>query len=355
MRVGKPNVVSSPDRQAWHFGWFSAFAGLLAIPSVGLLIYDMQDATPQQRRTPTETKQAVNSKPDTQVTQPARGGLNARRAYSYLVKICRIGPRVSGTKGMSAQQKMIVDHFSKFGAQLRFQSFDVMHPQSGTPVRMNNLVVSWDKQAKQRVLLACHYDTRPFPDRDRRNPQGRFIGANDGASGVALFMELAHQMKNLKPTYGVDFVFFDGEELVYSPQDKYFLGSEYFAKQYRDHPPEYRYVYGVLVDMIADRNLNIYQETNSVDYAPKLVGSIWQTARRLKVREFISREKYEIRDDHIPLNEIARIPTCDIIDFDYRFWHTTRDVPAKCSGSSMVKVGRVLLQWLTEVPPPKPQ
>jgi len=107
--------------------------------------------------------------------------LNARRAKSYLEKICRIGPRVSGSRGMARQQKMIVDHFTRLGAGVRFQSFDVAHPLTGRPVRMNNLIVSWNPQSKQRVLFACHYDTRPYPDRDQRNPRGTFLGANDGA------------------------------------------------------------------------------------------------------------------------------------------------------------------------------
>ena len=285
--------------------------------------------------------------------------LDARRAKSYLDKICRIGPRVSGSRGMNQQQKMIVEHFTRLGARVRFQSFDVAHPVTGRPVRMNNLIVFWNLQSKQRVLFACHYDTRPYPDRDQRNPRGIFLGANDGASGVALFMELAHHMKTVKSTYGVDFVFFDGEELIYPQQQgnqvidrgEYFLGSKHFAKDYRDRPPEHRYVYGILVDMIADRNLKIYQEKNSLKYAQKLTQSIWAVAKRLKVREFDARQKHEILDDHLPLNEIAKIPTCVIIDFDYPAWHTTRDVPLRCSGTSMVKVGRVLLVWLKELPP----
>ena len=275
---------------------------------------------------------------------------DSRRAFEYLKKICEIGPRVSGTGGMVAQRKMIIDHFRQFDCEIRAQAFDVAHPQTGLPVRMTNLVISFDPTAKNRVLLACHYDTRPFPDRDRTRPRGPFIGANDGASGVALFMEMAHQLKTIRPRYGADFVMFDGEELVYSAQDKYFIGSEYFAKWYRDDPPEYQYVCGVVADMVADKNLALFIEKNSWKMAPKVTQSIWTTARRMRVKEFISKEKYEVRDDHLALNQIAGIPTTDIIDFDYPYWHTTRDTPRSCSATSLSKVGRVLLQWLTEVP-----
>ena len=275
---------------------------------------------------------------------------DSRRAFGYLQKVCEIGPRVSGTTGMIKQRTMIIDHFRQSGCEIRAQSFDVPHPQTGAPVRMTNLVISFDATAKERVVLACHYDTRPFPDRDRVRPRGPFIGANDGASGVALLMEMAHHLKALRPRYGVDFVMFDGEELVYGDFDKYFYGSEYFARWYRDNPPEYKYVCGVLVDMVADKNLNLFIEKNSWKMAPKVTQSIWATARNMRVKEFIYKQKYEVRDDHLAMNQIAGIPTTDIIDFDYPYLHTTRDTARSCSATSLSKVGRVLLQWLTELP-----
>jgi len=282
-----------------------------------------------------------------------------KRAFGYLTQICDIGPRISGTEGMEKQQQLVAEHFSKLKARVAFQSFDATHPLTRRPVRMNNLIVSWQPEANERVLLACHYDTRPHADRDP-SPQlaenGIFLGANDGASGVALFMELGHHIRQIKPTYGVDFVIFDGEELVYNDiRDPYFLGSEHFSKDYRDKPPQHRYLCGVLVDMIAGKNLQIYQERNSLELAPEVTQSIWRTAKNLKIREFVARPKHEVRDDHLSLNMIAGIPTCDIIDFDYPHWHTTRDTPAACSGASLAKVGRVLLAWLEEVPAPAPK
>ena len=278
--------------------------------------------------------------------------LDERRAFGYLEQICKLGPRPSASEGMTKQQELIVEHFTKLGAKVSFQEFDTPHPKKGTPVRMRNVIVSWHPQAKERVLLCCHYDTRPFPDQDPYRPKGTFLGANDGASGVALFMELAHSLPHLKPTFGVDFVLFDGEEFIFQRDGgKYFLGSEYFAKQYRERPPAHRYVCGVLVDMIGDKTLTIRQEPNSVKHAPGVVRSVFETARSLGIKEFIARPMdREINDDHIPLNEIAKIPTADLIDFDYPPWHTTKDKPSECSGASLVKVGRVLLTWLQNVP-----
>lgn len=305
-------------------------------------------------------------KPGHEKSDRARAGgdgvaptIDADRAFGYLTRICDIGSRISGSSGMERQQQLIAEHFAKLKAQVKFQSFDAPHPQTRTPVRMSNMIVSWDPEASERVLLACHYDTRPHADRDA-NPElaraGTFLGANDGASGVALFMELGHHLRQIKPTCGVDFVFFDGEELVYSDRDPYFLGAEHFSKEYRDNPPKHKYVCGVLVDMIGDKHLQLFQEINSLELAPEVTQSIWRVAKKLNVREFVAKARHEVRDDHLSLNEIAGIPTCDIIDFEYgpwnSYWHTTKDAPAACSGASLAKVGRVLLAWLEEVPPP---
>jgi len=273
---------------------------------------------------------------------------NGTQAYEYLEQICALGPRVSGSTGMQAQQRLLVEHFQKCGGQTRFQEFRVRHPQNGTSVPMANLIVSWHPERKERILLGAHYDTRPFPDRDRTNPRGPFLGANDGASGVALLMELAHAMPDLKGKLGVDFVLFDGEELVFKDGDIYFLGSDYFAQDYVNHPPGYRYRWGVVLDMVADADLQIYQERYSAGWkdTKPLVAAIWETAKRLGVREFIPQKNWEIQDDHLRLHNVGKIPTCDIIDFDYPAWHTTQDLAEKCSALSLAKVGWVIQVWL---------
>ncbi|RMG42029.1 MAG: M28 family peptidase [Planctomycetota bacterium] len=293
--------------------------------------------------------------------QPPR--FDGRRAYEDLVRICRLGPRSSGSPGMARQQHLLTEHFSRLGARVAFQSFDTTHPLTGGPVRLNNMIVSWDPDAEERILLCCHYDTRPYPDRDRLRPRGVFVGANDGASGVAVLMELGRSMAALRgrggdgerPTggvrYGVDFVFFDAEEFVFGPDDAYFLGSTHFAEQYRRRPPKHRYLCGVLFDMVADRHLRIHMEKNSLQFAPRVTRSIFRTAQRLRIREFVPTVRHTVNDDHIPLNRIAGIPTCDLIDFDYPAWHTTRDTPEQCSASSLQKVGSVISQWLWEGPP----
>ncbi len=278
---------------------------------------------------------------------------NGDAAYQHLKRICEIGPRVSGTPAMVAQQEMLKKYFEQLGAHVSMQSFQVRHPLTGEAVTLKNIIVQWHLDRNERILLSAHYDTRPFPDEDPRNPRGRFIGANDGASGVAVLCELARHMPSLKSGYGVDFVLFDGEELVYSRRNEYFLGSNYFAKDYVANPQKYRYKFGVLLDMVGDKELTLYREINSMRYARQLTEDIWNKARELGVKEFIARNRHEVKDDHLPLNQVAKIPTCDIIDFDYPrprarqgYWHTTQDTPDKCSANSLGKVGGVVLEWL---------
>lgn len=278
---------------------------------------------------------------------------DGRQAYDYLKLICALGRRPSGSPGMAKQQELLTKHFEQLEATVTLQQFDVRHPNDGSRVTLSNMIVEWHPDRQQRILLCAHYDTRPYPDQDRRNPRGTFIGANDGASGVAVLMEMGRHMRGLDGPYGVDFVLFDAEEFVFdAKRDKYFLGSEYFARQYATRPPEHRYRAGVLLDMVGDKHLDFYQERNSMYHARSIVNGIWNTANRLGVREFIRRPGHEIRDDHLALNRTARIPTCDIIDFDYprprapSYWHTEADTPDKCSALSLAKVGWVVVEWL---------
>lgn len=278
--------------------------------------------------------------------------LDGARAYRYLQQICDLGPRPSGSAGMQRQQELLRTHFEQLDGKVTLQTFPADNPLGGPKIQMANMLVEWHPERMERVLLCAHYDTRPLPDQDLDPVQRRsgiFLGANDGASGVAVLMELAHLMRDSAGTIGVDFLLVDGEELVYvEGRDPYFWGSTWFAQQHVRNPPPYKYRWGVLLDMVGDRDLQLYQEQRSVawrDTRP-LVRDIWATAARLGVEEFIPRPKYDVRDDHLPLRNIGKIPTCDIIDFDYPFWHTTRDTPAQCAPSSLAKVGWVVYEWL---------
>jgi glutaminyl-peptide cyclotransferase len=300
---------------------------------------------------------ALDQGPST--TTPIVGAIPAEyqpeRAFRYLTDLCDLGPRPSGSVQMKKQQQLLSKFFESQGGAVRMQSFEIRHPDTGVPVEMSNLIASWHPGRPKRFLFCAHYDTRPFPDRDSENPKGLFVGANDGASGVAALMELAHQLSVLPADVGIDIVLFDGEEFVFQQgRDDYFLGSTFFAEKYKAQPPAIPYQAGVLLDMVGDRELKIYYERNSMKYARNVARGIWETADKLGVKAFVSRSRHNIDDDHIPLNEIALIPTVDLIDFDYprpgfgapSYWHTEQDVPANCSGDSIAAVVWVVHQWL---------
>ncbi len=277
-----------------------------------------------------------------------RNPIDGQRAYDYLKQLCALGPRRSGSPAMTAQQKLLIEHFEKLGGKVELQRFSAPDPRDGSPVPMTNIIVRWNPQYGDRILLCGHYDTLPFPLRDTVDRRGVFVGANDNGSGIAILMELAHHMAAMRLPFGVDFVLFDAEEYIFSEEDRFFLGSEYFARQYAAGHPDYRYRYAVLLDMVGAADLRIYQEKHSVswDDTRPLVDQIWATAARLGVGEFIALPKYDVRDDHVPLHRIAGIPACDVIDFDYPPWHTQGDTPDKCSASSLAKVGWVMYEWL---------
>jgi Zn-dependent M28 family amino/carboxypeptidase len=195
-------------------------------------------------------------------------------------------------------------------------------------------------------LLCAHWDTRPRADHDqnieRRNEP--ILGANDGASGVAVLLEIASLMSKQPPPVGVDIVLFDGEDYgLEGDTPNYLLGSRHFADT---KPPEYVPRFGILLDMVGDRSLEISKEGNSVAFAPDIVELVWATARSLNCPEFVDVVVEPITDDHVPLNE-AGIKTVDLIDFRYpdethRYWHTHEDTPDKCSVESLEVVGTVL-------------
>jgi glutaminyl-peptide cyclotransferase len=285
---------------------------------------------------------------------------DAARAFGYLERIVAFGPRPSGSPAMRDQQAFLKQFFETQGCEVEMQTFDHRHPETGERVEMVNVIARFQPDAKNRYLICAHYDTRPFPDSDRSDPKGVFVGANDGGSGAAALMEFSHHLSDLPATVGVDLVLFDGEELVYqSDRDPYFIGSTYFANQYvieqKNADARRPYIAGVLLDMIGDRELQLYYERNSWNYAREVTLEVWSTAKQLGITAFQPRIRHLVRDDHLPLNTIAKIPTTDLIDFDYprpglrqqSYWHTTEDTVDKCSGESIVAVIYVLHTWLS--------
>lgn len=267
---------------------------------------------------------------------------NKIRAFDYLEKQCDFGPRNPGSKGHQACARFLEQTLRKFANEVRIQNFMYQLPGTGRSLTGHNIIAKFQPGNARRVLLCAHWDTRPRADLDPdpENHQTPIAGANDGASGVAVLLEIAHQLKNNPPPYGIDMVFFDAEDAgVYQNNQSWAIGSRAYANQLRGTMP----YFGILLDMIGDVDLAIYREVNSQRNAPALVDYVWSIAAEIGVTEFKPELGYEVHDDHINLLQVG-VPCIDIIDFDYPFWHTMDDVPENCSPESLEKVGRVVLE-----------
>jgi len=268
------------------------------------------------------------------------------RAYSLLLKQTRFGPRGPGLPGHDRCLKFLRDELKKHADLVQLQEFFSALPD-GKRVQLTNLIASFNSRSASRMLISAHWDTRLWADKDpdKKNWDKPISGANDGASGVAVLLEIARQLKNTPPPIGVDLVLFDGEDLGKSGRPESFsIGAKYFAA---NMPAGFNPRFGINIDMVGDRILRIYREQNSERLAPEIQNLVFSRAKSLNITQFIDFAGEEIVDDHLPLNS-AGIPTIDLIDFSYpddsnRYWHTLADTPDKCSAESLAAVGRALM------------
>lgn len=269
-----------------------------------------------------------------------------QRAFDYLTAQVAFGPRNPGSAGHRACLAFLKTELQKYADTLKVQPFDYFDAVRTKQLTLTNLIASFRPELDRRIFLAAHWDTRPTADYDiKENRNKAILGANDGASGVAVLLELAVQLSMRSPKVGVDLIFFDGEDYGREGHlDEYFLGSRYFARHSRGYKP----MYGILLDMVGDANLNIPREANSQQYLPQIVDKVWATAHQMGYFEFEDRIGNSISDDHVVLLQ-AGIPCIDVIDFSYpdqrhNYWHTLQDTPDKCSPYSLKVVGRVMLE-----------
>ena len=205
---------------------------------------------------------------------------------------------------------------------------------------MFNILASFYPDKQSRILLCAHWDSRPDADKDPdpANHDKPVPGANDGASGVAVLLEVARILNEHEPPVGVDIAFFDGEDGGdYNSDDTWLLGSRHFAQIM---PLSYQPRYAILLDMIGDKELSLTREHYSLKSSPYLWSTIVKYADTIGIP--LSSETHGIIDDHIPLIERG-ISAVDLIDFDYASWHTVSDTPDKCSALSLGKIGELVL------------
>ena len=260
----------------------------------------------------------------------SRSSFNGQRAYQDVLAQMAFGPRTVGSEAHARAITYIQDQLQKAGWQVQMQNTT----WNGFPVE--NIIATRGSQTPE-IILGAHYDSREVADQDPGpGPHPPVPGANDGASGVAVLLELARSLPG--NTIPVALVFIDNEDNGGINGQDWIMGSRAYVASLNYRP---RAV--VILDMIGDANLNIYEERNS---NPTLVNEIWDQAAALgDEKQFIPVPKYSMEDDHTPFLE-AGFPAVDIIDFDYPYWHTTQDTADKVSAKSLQIVGTVVRSWL---------
>lgn len=264
--------------------------------------------------------------------KPALQPFDAQRAYNDVLYQVSLGPRIPGSAAHQDVTRWIDQELVNAGWSVSIQETE----QNGIPIR--NIIGSQGKSGKW-IILGAHYDTRQFADRDPEETRqaSPVPGANDGASGVAVLLELARSLPELSEKQ-IWLVFFDAEDQGNIAGQDWILGSQFFVQNLKSLPDA-----AIIIDMIGDKDLNIYFEKNS---NTGLAESIWSSAAALGFETyFIPEYKYQILDDHLPFIKIG-VPAIDIIDFDYPYWHTTGDTPDKVSPESLKIIGETLTHWL---------
>ena len=271
-------------------------------------------------------------------------------AFSYLVAQCDFGPRNPGSDGYYACLDYLITELDQSANEIILQDFSYQERRYNKQYNLQNIIARFNPDSEFQTVISAHWDTRPWADQEdlRQDRDQPIIGANDGASGVAILLELAKIMGENPPPIGVNLVFFDGEDLgVPGENSTYCQGSRFFAKNLPIPRPDE----AINLDMVGDKQLVLPIERYSLEYHPKLVRHLWDRAKDMGLDAFIGRVDYAIYDDHIPLNEIAGIPSIDIIDFKYpnsyaNFWHTMNDIPENCSEESLGQVGALMVDYI---------
>lgn len=300
-----------------------------------------------------------NSAPEVHLTPVA---FSADSAFAHVEAQCAFGPRVPNSAAHKACGDYIAARFRQYGLTVTEQR-QTFTGWDGKRLDGRNIIASYKPEAGERVVIAAHWDSRPWADADPDTTRHRepVMAANDGASGIAVMLETARLISRLAPAVGVDFVCFDMEDYgapYWGTADDngkdWCLGSQYWAEQ--AVATGYRARYGVLLDMVGGRDARFCFEGFSSRYAEPVMRRIWDTAERVGAGHlFLKQDGGYATDDHLPMNEVAGIPTVDIIPFiadaEHSFgatWHTTSDTPENISRENLRLVGQTLLQLLSE-------
>lgn len=287
---------------------------------------------------------------------------NSDSAYFFVEKQVKFGPRVPNMKAHHHAADYFINQFKKNRATVFEQDFDAV-TWDNQKVQLKNIIASYNPEAKKRILLAAHWDTRPYADKDPEKKGVPFDGANDGASGVGVLLEISRLLGQGKmPSVGVDLILFDGEDWgkdsstgqeskIQMPEgyeEWWCLGSQYWAKH--KHKKDYSAYFGILLDMVGAKHSQFFREGASLEFAPTVVEKVWNMASRLGYTDyFVKTNVAGIIDDHIYVNEFSKIPMIDIVHYqagvgffgDYH--HSRKDNLSIISKETLSAVGTTLM------------
>ena len=305
-------------------------------------------------QTPSSSSAKVESQPVKQQNVPA---FDADSAWVFVENQVKFGPRVPNSEAHVACGNYLTSELKRFGAQV-YEQEATLTAYNGTQLKAKNIIGSFNPENSKRVLLFAHWDSRPYADHDKdpANHKKPIDGADDGASGVGVLLEMARQFSIKSPAIGIDIIFFDAEDygtpefVKEYKENTWCLGAQFWAKN--PHVKGYKADFGILLDMVGAKNASFFKEATSMRYAPQIVELVWSTARDLGYGKFfINAEGGAITDDHQYVILGRNIPCIDIIytdpESDNGFgphWHTQNDTMDNIDRETLKAVGQTVLQ-----------
>ena len=305
-------------------------------------------------QTPSSSSAKVESQPVKQQNVPA---FDADSAWVFVENQVKFGPRVPNSEAHVACGNYLTSELKRFGAQV-YEQEATLTAYNGTQLKAKNIIGSYNPENSKRVLLFAHWDSRPYADHDKdpANYKKPIDGADDGASGVGVLLEMARQFSIKSPAIGIDIIFFDAEDygtpefVKEYKENTWCLGAQFWAKN--PHVKGYKADFGILLDMVGAKNASFFKEATSMRYAPQIVEEVWSTARDLGYGKFfINAEGGAITDDHQYVILGRNIPCIDIIytdpESDNGFgphWHTQNDTMDNIDRETLKAVGQTVLQ-----------
>ena len=303
---------------------------------------------------PSSSSAKVESQPVKQQNVPA---FDADSAWVFVENQVKFGPRVPNSEAHVACGNYLTSELKRFGAQV-YEQEATLTAYNGTQLKAKNIIGSYNPENSKRVLLFAHWDSRPYADHDKdpANHKKPIDGADDGASGVGVLLEMARQFSIKSPAIGIDIIFFDAEDygtpdfVKESHENTWCLGAQFWAKN--PHVKGYKADFGILLDMVGAKNASFFKEATSMRYAPQFVEEVWSSARDLGYGKFfINAEGGAITDDHQYVILGRNIPCIDIIytdpESDNGFgphWHTQNDTMDNIDRETLKAVGQTVLQ-----------